>query len=350
MKEKIKTAIIGASGYTGVELIRLLSNHSKVEIKSLVANSNADQEIADIYQHLSHFNLPKLNKLEEVDFTKIDVAFCCLPHTTSQNVIKFLMENSNYKHLKIIDLSADFRLSDGQNYKKWYEHEHLALELQKKAVYGLSEFARDQIKKSNLIACPGCYPTSSLLPLLPLIQAKLIKTDNIIIDSKSGVSGAGRSVKVNNLYCEINDSMKAYSIGNHRHTGEIEQELSKMAASEIQISFTPHLVPMNRGIISTIYVSLENSFNIDDVKNCLETKYEDEYFVNISTDYPSTRDVFATNFCKIGIFKGRLPNQVIIVSVIDNLVKGASGQAIQNMNIMYGFDEREGLNLLPIFP
>jgi N-acetyl-gamma-glutamyl-phosphate reductase len=350
MKEKIKIAIIGASGYTGVELIRLLSNHSGVEIKFLVANSNADQEIKDIYPHLSHFSLPKLSKLEEVDFSGVDAAFCCLPHTTSQMVIKNLLADAKSKHLKIFDLSADFRLENGESYQKWYEHEHMALDAQKHAVYGLSEFARDKIKKTNLVACPGCYPTSALLPLLPLLQAKLVKTDNIIIDSKSGVSGAGRSLKTGNLFCEVNDGVKAYSVGNHRHTGEIEQELSKSAGKEINVSFTPHLVPMNRGIISTIYVNLENGFNVDDIKNCLETRYEDEYFVNLSDDFPNTRDVYGTNFCKIAVFKARISNQIVIVSVIDNLVKGASGQAVQNMNISYGFDEREGLNLLPVFP
>lgn len=350
MKQKINIAIIGASGYTGVELIRILSNHPFAEIKSLIANSNAGQNIEDIYQHLSHFSLPKLKKIEETDFKEIDVAFCCLPHTTAGEVIKSLLENPNYSHLKIIDLSADFRLEDGLDYKKWYEHDHSSLELQKQAVYGLSEFYRSKIKKSRLIACPGCYPTSALLPLLPLISANLIDPENIIIDSKSGVSGAGRSVKLNNLYCEINDGMKAYGIGTHRHLGEIEQELSKPAGKKIKAAFTPHLVPMSRGIISTIYVNLKNNYNIDDLKNCLQTRYDDEYFVNISNDFPSTKDVFGTNFCKIAIFKSRIENQAIIVSVIDNLVKGASGQAVQNMNIICGFDEKTGLTMAPIFP
>jgi len=352
MKQKLKIVIIGASGYTGVELIRLLLAHKQAEIKELIADSNSGKEIAEIYPHLLPFALPTLKKIEEVDFREIDLAFCCLPHTTAQSVIKSLMENKNYPHLKIIDLSADFRLENPDDYQKWYEHPHIATELQKKAVYGLSELNRNKIKKAKLIANPGCYPTSCLLPLLPLMENGLIETSDIIIDSKSAISGAGRSLKLGNLYCEGNESMKVYGIANHRHTAEIEQELNRFSktkeATNIKISFTPHLVPMNRGIISTIYVSINPNFTIEDLQNCLTTKYQDEYFVNVSQNYPSTRDVFASNFCHIAAFASRLPNKAIIVSVIDNLVKGASGQAVQNMNIMLGFNEKEGLEFLPI--
>ncbi len=343
MKQKLKIAILGASGYTGVELIRLLLNHSNAEIKELIADSNAGKEIAEIYPHLAPFALPGLKKIEEVDFSQIDLAFCCLPHTTSQATIKFLLENKNYGHLKIIDLSADFRLENPADYQKWYEHSHIATDIQKQAVYGLSEIHREKIRKAKLIANPGCYPTSALLPLIPLLQNGLIEEKNIIIDSKSATSGAGRSLKLGNLFCEVNEAMKAYGIANHRHIGEIEQELSKAASSHLHISFTPHLVPMNRGIISTIYVNLKNNFKVDDLKNCLNTKYQDEYFVYLAKNPPSTKDVAGSNFCHIGVFESRLPNQAIIVSVIDNLVKGASGQAVQNMNIMFGFDEKEGL-------
>lgn len=350
MKQKIKIAILGASGYTGVELIRLLLSHKKSEIKELIADSNAGKEISEIYPHLLPFTLPALKKIEEVDFSEIDLAFCCLPHTTSQSVIKSLLENKNYPHLKIVDLSADFRLENPDDYKKWYEHSHIAPELQSQAVYGLCELNRTKIKKAKLIANPGCYPTSALLPLLPLVENNLIETSSIIIDSKSATSGAGRSLKLENLYCEVNESMRAYGIATHRHTGEIEQELSKKAEQKLLVSFTPHLVPMNRGIISTIYVNLKNDFTADDLKNCLTTKYQDEYFVNISSIHPSTRDVVGSNFCHIAVFASRLPNQAIIVCVIDNLIKGASGGAIQNMNIMFGFDEKEGLEFLPIVP
>jgi N-acetyl-gamma-glutamyl-phosphate reductase len=214
----------------------------------------------------------------------------------------------------------------------------------------LSEIHRHKIKQARLVANPGCYPTSALLPLIPLLENGLIENNNIIIDSKSATSGAGRSVKLGNLFCEVNEAMRAYGIANHRHIGEIEQELCKAANHHLHISFTPHLVPMNRGIISTIYVNLKNNFKVEDLKNCLNTKYQDEYFVHIAGNAPSTKDVVGSNFCHIGIFASRLPNQAIIVSVIDNLVKGASGQAVQNMNIMFGFDEKDGLEFLPIVP
>ncbi len=348
MKKQI--AIIGASGYTGAELIRILLNHPKVEIAALVANSNAGQEIAQLYPHLVHYNLPSVKKLEEIDFSKIDIAFGCLPHTTSQETFKKLLSDKNNSHLKIIDLSADFRLEDINDYQKWYEHEHVAPKLQPQAVYALPEIHRNKIKKSNLIACPGCYPTSALLPLIPLLENNLIEKEDIIIDSKSGVTGAGRSVKQANLFCEINESVKAYSVGKHRHMGEIEQELSKAAKTKIEIDFTPHLLPINRGIISTIYAKINPQFSIDDIKNCLSTKYDDEPFVKIIDGDPNIKDVAGTNFCMMAVKKAHTRNKVIIVSVIDNLCKGASGQAVQNMNIICGFDEKEGLAMAPMFP
>lgn len=346
----IKAAIIGASGYTGAELIRILLNHKKVEIAELVANSNAGQKIEQLYPHLIHYNLPALKKIDEVDFTKIDVVFGCLPHTTSQETFKKLLSDPKNSHLKILDLSADFRLKDVSDYEKWYDHEHIAKDLQPQAVYGLSEIHRNKIKKSNLIACPGCYPTSALLPLIPLLANNLIEKHDIIIDSKSGTTGAGRSVKQSNLFCEVNESVKAYSIGKHRHMGEIEQELGNAANAKIEIDFTPHLLPINRGIISTIYAKINPKFSVDDIKNCLQTKYEDEPFVRIIDGEPNIKDVVGTNFCVITVKKARTANKVIIVSVIDNLCKGASGQAVQNMNIVFGFDETEGLELTPLFP
>jgi N-acetyl-gamma-glutamyl-phosphate reductase len=346
----IKIAIIGASGYTGAELIRILINHKKVEISALVANSNAGQKVEQLYPHLIHYNLPDLKKIEEIDFTKIDVVFGCLPHTTSQETFKKLLADAKNSHLKIIDLSADFRLENIATYQKWYEHEHVAPNLQPQAVYGLSEIHRNKIKKSNLIACPGCYPTSALLPLIPLLENNLIKKTDIIIDSKSGATGAGRSVKQANLFAEVNESVKAYAIGKHRHIGEIEQELSKAAKSEIEIDFTPHLLPINRGIISTIYVKLNENFSLTDIQNCLETKYADEPFIKIIDGEPNIKDVVGTNFCVIAAKQARTKDKIILVSVIDNLCKGASGQAVQNMNILFGFDEKEGLELAPLFP
>jgi N-acetyl-gamma-glutamyl-phosphate reductase len=348
--KKLQVAIIGASGYTGAELIRILLNHKKVEIAALIANSNAGQKIEQLYPHFVHYDLPDLQKIEEIDFTKIDVVFGCLPHTTSQETFKKLLSDPKNSHLKIIDLSADFRLENPADYEKWYDHEHIAKDLQPQAVYGLSEIHRNKIKKSNLIACPGCYPTSALLPLIPLLENKLIENHDIIIDSKSGTTGAGRSIKQGNLFCEINESVKAYSIGKHRHMGEIEQELGKAAGAEIEIDFTPHLLPINRGIISTIYAKINPKFSVADIQNCLETKYADEPFVKIISGEPNIKNVVGTNFCVMSVKKARTANKVIIVSVIDNLCKGASGQAVQNMNILFGFDEKEGLEMAPLFP
>ncbi len=348
--KKLQVAIIGASGYTGAELIRILLNHKKVEIVELVANSNAGQKIEQLYPHLIHYGLPALKKIEEVDFTKIDAVFGCLPHTTSQETFKKLLSDPKNSHLKIFDLSADFRLEDVADYKKWYDHEHVAQDLQPQAVYGLCEIHRNKIKKSNLIACPGCYPTSALLPLIPLLENNLIEKHDIIIDSKSGTTGAGRSVKQANLFCEVNESVKAYSVGKHRHMGEIEQELGKAAGAKIEIDFTPHLLPINRGIISTIYAKVNPKFSVADIQNCLQTKYDDEPFVKIIDGEPNIKDVVGTNFCVIAVKKARTADKVIIVSVIDNLCKGASGQAVQNMNIVFGFDEKEGLEFAPLFP
>ncbi len=350
MTKKLRVAIIGASGYTGAELIRILINHEKVEIVALIANSNAGQKIEQLYPHLVHYNLPDLKKIEEINFAEIDVAFGCLPHTTSQETFKKLLGDGKNSHLKIIDLSADFRLENPDDYQQWYEHEHIAKDLQPQAVYGLSEIHRNKIRKSNLVACPGCYPTSALLPLIPLLENNLIQKTDIIIDSKSGITGAGRSVKQSNLFCEINESVKAYSIGKHRHTGEIEQELSKISGEKVKIDFTPHLLPINRGIISTIYAKLNPKFSITDIQNCLEKKYEDEPFVKIIDGEPNIKDVAGTNFCVITAKAARTSGKIILVSVIDNLCKGASGQAVQNMNIMFGFDEKTGLGMTPIFP
>ena len=348
--KKQKIAIIGASGYTGAELLRILINHPHVEIVALVANSNAGQKITDIYPNFIHYNLPDLCKIDEVNFADIDAAFCCLPHTTSQEVIAKLMSDKKNAHLKIFDLSADFRLENIADYKKWYGHDHVASALQLQAVYGLPEIHRTKIKKSNLIACPGCYPTSALLPLIPLLKNNLISAKGIVIDSKSGATGAGRSLKTGNLFCEVNNSVKAYSIGKHRHTGEIEQELVKAYGSELEVDFTPHLIPINRGIISTIYADINPQFSLQDIKNCLQTKYEDEYFVRFIEGEPNISDVVGTNFCVISANQSRSGSKVILVSVIDNLCKGASGQAVQNFNIVFGLDEKLGLEFAPLFP
>lgn len=345
---KQKVAIIGASGYTGAELIRILLSHPNVIITELVANSNADKNFAEIYPQFAHQKLPILKSIDDVNFDNVDVAFCCLPHGTSQMIIKKLIEEN--KHLVVIDLSADFRLCNVDEYKYWYEHEHLAQDLQKVAVYGLSEYYRHEIKKANLIACPGCYPTSILLALNPLIIEKKIDTSSIVIDSKSGVTGAGKTLKEASLFCERNDNFTAYNVAKHRHISEIEQELQIRFGSKIDINFVPHLLPVNRGIFSTIFVKGVN-VDLQSLEGIYRKYYEKEEFVHFieGASSPSLRDVVGTNYCKIKVFEGRIKNTFIITSVIDNLTKGASGQAVQNMNIRFNLPDNCGLNLQPLF-
>jgi N-acetyl-gamma-glutamyl-phosphate reductase len=344
--KKQRIAIIGASGYTGAELIRLLLLHPYAEIKELTGDSQAGKPLGEVYPHLAFSGLPDLVPLSNVNYADIDVVFCCLPHGTTQEVIAGLP-----KHVKIIDLSADFRLSDIEVYATWYGHAHKAPDLQKEAIYGLTELYRDNIKSARLVANPGCYPTSAQLPLIPLLGQKLINPDSIIIDAKSGVTGAGRSAKQANLFTELNDGMSAYGIGSHRHAPEIEQGLSQSAGSEIIVSFTPHLIPMNRGILSTIYVTLAQGKAVDALKDCLHKTYQDEPFVQVTKNNPpSTHQVRGTNLCVMGVYADRVPGKAIIVSAIDNLVKGASGQAIQNMNVMCGFPETTALMQTAVFP
>jgi N-acetyl-gamma-glutamyl-phosphate reductase len=343
----INIAIIGASGYTGAELIRLLAEHPHANLTLLTGDSQAGKPLAEVYPHLSHLNLPDLISIEQADFTKVDAAFCCLPHGTTQTVIANLP-----KHLVVFDLSADFRLENVDTYATWYGHAHLAPELQTQAVYGLTEFAREQIKKTNLIACPGCYPTSAQLPLIPLLKANLISKEGIIIDSKSGVTGAGRAAKQANLFTEVDGGMSAYGIGSHRHTPEIEQGLSHAVGANVAVSFTPHLIPMKRGILSTIYVKMSQGKNADNLRAHLQATYADEPFVHVTSKgkAPSTHEVRGTNHCKIGVFETPIAGQAILVSVIDNLVKGASGQAVQNFNVRFGFEETLGLPQVALFP
>lgn len=347
MADKINIAILGASGYTGAELIRLLLTHPHAHIKALTGDSQAGKPIADVYPHLRGKNLPDLVTLAQVDFTGIDLVFCCLPHGTTQPIIAALPNS-----VKVVDLSADFRLFDAATYATWYGHPHQATELQKEAVYGLTEHARADVKKARLVANPGCYPTSSLLPLLPLLAVGAIEKDGIIIDAKSGITGAGRSAKQANLYTEASEGISAYGLAGHRHAPEIEQALSDAAKAAVSVTFTPHLMPMNRGMLSTIYVQLAAGKTIADLRAILSKAYEAEAFVHVLPEgvAPTTHQVRGTNDCVMNVFADRAGNRAVIVSVIDNLVKGASGQAVQNMNVMYGWPETLGLSLSAVFP
>lgn len=372
-QQKFRIGILGASGYTGGDLVRLLVAHPNVEIVLMTAERKAGQPISAIFPHLGTYDLPDLISIDEVEWpaVELDVVFCALPHATSQEVIKGLMHATDHTlldelvvetpadlanqvkgEIKVIDLSADFRLRDPETYAQWYDREHTATSLQVQAVYGLTEWYREDIANAHLVACPGCYPTAALLALVPLLRGGAIAPTDIIIDAKSGVSGAGRSLKEANLFVEVSEGMHPYGLGRHRHMPEIEQELSLAADQDVTISFTPHLVPMNRGELETIYVKLSEGMSAKDIKQKLNDAYSDEPFVHVLQDNtaPATRMVRGSNHCVINVFEDRIEGRAIIVAAIDNLVKGSSGQAIQNMNVMLGLDETTGLMQAPMFP
>ena len=346
-KARIPVGIIGASGYTGADLVRLLAMHQHAEIRVVTANSHAGKTMAEVFPHLGGLSLPKLIETDAADWASVEAVFCCLPHGTSQEVIAALPSN-----IKIIDLSADFRLRNAVTYKDWYGHEHRALHLQSSAVYGLTEFHREEISSARLVACPGCYPTAALLALLPLIYGRAVDPDDVIIDAKSGATGAGRSLKEETLFCEVAEGIHPYGIARHRHAPEIEQEMSVAANKEVVVNFTPHLMPMNRGELLTIYARLAPSMSVEDARGLLVDRYADEQFVRVVDPgvVPSTRHIRGSNYCLIGIFADRVPGRIIIVSVLDNLDKWSSGQAIQNFNLMFGLEEKIGLEQQPLFP
>jgi N-acetyl-gamma-glutamyl-phosphate reductase len=343
----IRIGILGASGYTGAELVRLLGDHPRAEIRVLTAERQAGKPIGEVFPQLAVFDLPTLVKVDEIDTSTLDVVFCCLPHATTQAIIKGLPRGP-----RIIDLSADFRLRDPALYESTYGHAHQALELQEQAVYGLSEHYRDAIRSAWLVANPGCYTTTAELPLVPLLQERLVQLDGIIIDAKSGVSGAGRDAKQGSLFTEVAEGIHAYGVASHRHTPEIEQCLADFAGQPVRVTFTPHLMPMSRGILGTIYVRLTGGASPQDLHACLARAYAGEPFVHVLPfkTLPATRHVRGTNLCLIGVHPSRVPGEAILFAVLDNLVKGASGQAIQNMNVMLGLDERLGLSQRPLFP
>lgn len=346
-KKPIKAAVLGASGYTGADLIRLAARHPGIALAALVAKGHAGQPLAQVFPHLASLDLPPLVTSSEVDWGGIDVVLGGLPHGTAHEEISKLPER-----IKVIDMSADFRLRDPRVYAEWYGNPHSAPALLEDAVYGLTEHHRDAIARARLVACPGCYPTAVLLALLPLARAKLIAAEDIIIDAKSGVSGAGRTLKQNTLFAEAGEGLSPYGIGNHRHVPEIEQELGAAAGTSIRINFTPHLAPMARGELCTSYVKLAGKTAAADLRAALAEAYKDAPFVRVVEDgtIPATQHVRGSNYCHIGVFADRLPGRAIVVSAIDNLVKGSAGQALQNFNVMYGLDETTGLDQLPLFP
>ena len=337
-------AILGASGYTGAELVRLIATHPNMQIAALSADRKAGLPMADVFPFLRHLDLPVLQKIEDIDFSLIDLCFCALPHGTSQTVIATLP-----KTLKIIDLSAGFRLRDASAYQTWYGEAHVHPELQAEAVYGLTEFYRADIAKARLVAGTGCNAATGQYALRPLIAAGVIDLDTILIDLKAGVSGAGRSLKENLLHAELSGGTHTYSAGGkHRHLGEFDQEFSKIAGRPVQVQFTPHLLPMNRGILATVYVKGDPA----KVHQTLSQAYQSEPFLRVLPfgQLPSTRDISGSNYCHLGVIGDRIAGRAVVVAVLDNLNKGSSGQALQNANLMLGLPETTGLLLAPIFP
>ena len=341
----IRIAVLGASGYTGADLVRLALGHPDIRIVALSANARAGQGMADVWPHFAMFpGLPRLVRAEEVDFGDVDVVFGCLPHAASAGLL------SGVTGPQIVDLSADFRLNDAATYAEWYGGAHPAPALLSQAVYGLTEFARDALPAARLVACPGCYPTAVLLGLLPLVEAGLILPERITINALSGVSGAGRSLKEANLFPEVAEGVAPYAVGRHRHMPEIEQELSARAGVAVTVSFTPHLIPMNRGELVTMIV--ETTAGIPALRAALAGRYTDEPFVHLLPDgvAPATRMVRGSNHVVVNVFADRIAHRAIVVVAIDNLVKGSSGQALQNMNVMLGRPETTGLTQAPLFP
>ena len=348
---KTKIGVLGASGYTGAELVRLLLCHPKAQIALLTAERRAGKTMAEVFAQFSPFALPTLSAIEDADWGELglDVAFCALPHGTTQKVIKNLLARA--PRTKVIDLSADFRLSDPAAYARWYGHAHAAPDLQSEAVYGLTEVYRDQIKSARLVANPGCYTTCAELPLIPLLKAKLIDPEEIVIDAKSGMTGAGRAVREDMVFAEVSEGFHAYGVGHHRHMAELDQEFSHAAGREVTVSFTPHLVPMNRGLLATIYVR-SGKASPRDLHALLARVYAPEPFVHVLPfgATPQTRHVRGSNMTFIGVVGDRVAGRAIIVSALDNLTKGASGQAVQNMNVMLGLPETISLEQVALFP
>ena len=345
----IKAGIIGATGYAGAEIVRLLMGHPEVEIKWYGSRSYIDQRYADVYRNMFQIveDVCKDDNLDKLA-DEVDVIFTATPQGFCASVIN----EEILSKTKVIDLSADFRIKDVKTYEKWYGIEHKSPEYIKEAVYGLCEINREDIKKARLVANPGCYTTCSILSLYPLVKEGLIDPSTIIIDAKSGTSGAGRGAKIDNLFCEVNENMKAYGVATHRHTPEIEEQLGYAAGEEIILNFTPHLVPMNRGILVTAYASLKEKTSYETVKAAYDKYYEKEKFVRVLEKdvCPQTKWVEGSNYVDVNFKIDERTGRVIVMGALDNLVKGAAGQAVQNMNLVFGLEESTGLDLVPMFP
>lgn len=340
----IKVGILGATGYAGQQLVWILRNHPQSEIVFISSHSYANTQYSDTYNNYYGFLEDVCIDMEDAEskLPLIDILFIALPHGKSFDIVKKALAQG----VKVVDLGADYRLKSPEVYKEWYGLEHEYKEVLEDACYGLVELNREDIKKASLIANPGCYPTASILSLYPLLKHELINPDSIIIDAKSGVTGAGRSAKIPNLFTECNDSVKAYGIASHRHTPEIEQMLSSACKENITLNFTPHLIPMNRGILATCYAKLNRQISTEELKELYKSFYKDEYFVKITDTLPETKWVRGSNLCHIAVKVDNRTNRVIIVAAIDNLIKGAAGQAVQNMNVMFNLKETTGLEFI----
>jgi len=349
MSTTIPIGVLGASGYTGADLVRLAIAHPAMKIAALTANTYAGRTMAEVFPHLGFVELPCLTTIEDADWGAVAAVFCGLPHGTTQEIARAVL--ARHPEVKFIDMSADFRLRDPATYAAWYGHPHQAPELQAEAVYGLTEHYRAAIRGGRLVACPGCYPTAALMALVPIVAAGAIDADDIIIDAKSGVSGAGRGLKLNTLFSEAGEGLSPYSVGNHRHAPEIEQEVSRVAGHGVTVNFTPHLIPMSRGELVTCYVRLAG-VTVDGLRHILATAYRDETFIHVAPagTLPQTQNVRGSNYVQIGVVADRIPGRAIVIAVLDNLVKGSAGQAIQNFNLMFGLAETTGLTQQPLFP
>ncbi len=345
---KTKVAVIGATGYTGLELLRLLLSHPEVEVTALTSQKYGGLPIEQVFPSLMKNLSLRCEELHADQISKnADFIFTAVPHKTAMEIVPLFHRHGK----RVVDLSADFRLKDASLYEKWYQR-HIAKDLLEESVYGLPEIYREKIRGAKIVGNPGCYPTGALLGLIPLIKKDIISFEGIVIDSKSGVSGAGRDVVLESLFCEVNEGVKAYKVFSHRHTPEIEQELSGLARRDVSVTFVPHLIPMDRGILTTIYVKLIKKINLKDVIDTFQEVYQSEPFIRIHPEgrLPDTKEVRGSNYCDIGVALSETGDRAVIVTAIDNLVKGASGEAVQNMNIMLGYPETMGLEAIPLVP